>query len=126
MEKFKEFVDEANKRDQDSHGMYIYNDWNGYGMTELMENIMAGFNAIVFKKDVSPLKKWAYVEGLAAFVTMVGMQEWMSKSTERQSSDFKIAGLKSVTEWVQGLSTKSTSNTSNLFFLNFSELYTLP
>jgi hypothetical protein len=32
--------DEIDKRDQDCHNMYIYNDWTGYGVTEVMENMV--------------------------------------------------------------------------------------
>jgi hypothetical protein len=40
MEKFIEITEEVSKRDQDSHGMYIYNDFSGYGVTEVMENVV--------------------------------------------------------------------------------------
>jgi hypothetical protein len=40
MEKFIEINQEVNKRDQDLHGMYIYNDFSGYGVTEVMENLV--------------------------------------------------------------------------------------
>lgn len=32
---------EQEKRDQDGKGMFIYNDWNGQGMSELMENFVS-------------------------------------------------------------------------------------
>jgi len=31
------------KRDQDMKGLYIYNDWNGWSITEIMENLV-GFS----------------------------------------------------------------------------------
>jgi hypothetical protein len=40
MEKFIEINQEVDKRDQDLHGMYIYNDFSGYGVTEVMENLV--------------------------------------------------------------------------------------
>lgn len=32
---------EYRKRDQDEHAMHIYNDWNGWGMSELLENYVS-------------------------------------------------------------------------------------
>ncbi|CZT49050.1 uncharacterized protein RSE6_09832 [Rhynchosporium secalis] len=55
------------KRDQDAADMHIYNDWNGWGMSELLENFLKDFNKDVFKKTASPYQKWAYIEGLAVF-----------------------------------------------------------
>ena len=31
---------EKEKRDQDAYGMYIFNDWTGYGICEVMENMV--------------------------------------------------------------------------------------
>jgi polyhydroxyalkanoate synthesis regulator phasin len=38
MERFFEINQAVDKRDQDRHGMYIYNDFSGYGVTEVLEN----------------------------------------------------------------------------------------
>jgi len=32
---------ECEKRNQDFHDIYIYNDWNGWGMSEVMENLVS-------------------------------------------------------------------------------------
>lgn len=40
MEKFIEINQEIDKRNQDVHGLYIYNDFSGYGVTEVMENLV--------------------------------------------------------------------------------------
>ncbi|TVY32895.1 hypothetical protein LSUB1_G007488 [Lachnellula subtilissima] len=65
---FKHIVIEQEKRDPDCHDMYIFNDYAGYGMTEVLENLLMDFNKILFKKDVSPLKKWSYIEGLVVWL----------------------------------------------------------
>jgi hypothetical protein len=36
---------------------------------------------LIFKKDVSPLKKWAIVEGLAVYLSMGELMVWMSRLT---------------------------------------------
>ncbi|KAK0118244.1 hypothetical protein ONS95_012547 [Cadophora gregata] len=59
---------EYSKRDQDRHDMHIYNDWNGWGMCELLENYLKDFNKDILKKTASPFQKWAYIEGLAVFL----------------------------------------------------------
>ncbi|PMD32750.1 hypothetical protein L207DRAFT_536046 [Hyaloscypha variabilis F] len=53
---------EVEKRDQNRLDMHIYNDWNGWGMSEAFSNYLKDFNKDIFKKTVSPFKKWAYVE----------------------------------------------------------------
>jgi len=40
-EKFLAINLEVDKRDQDTHDMYIYNDFSGYGVTEVLENIVS-------------------------------------------------------------------------------------
>ncbi|KAH6716795.1 hypothetical protein BKA61DRAFT_600429 [Leptodontidium sp. MPI-SDFR-AT-0119] len=65
---------EYRKRDQDEHAMHIYNDWNGWGMSELLENYLKDFNKDVFKKTMSPYQKWAYIEGLAVFFNGADME----------------------------------------------------
>jgi len=37
------------------------------------------FNKDLFKKNISPFKKWAYVEGLACFLKGADLTEWMRK-----------------------------------------------
>jgi hypothetical protein len=46
---------EQEKRDQDRRGMFIYNDWNGWGISEAMENFV--------RCTVSPSTGDASVEG---------------------------------------------------------------
>jgi hypothetical protein len=31
---------EVGKRDQDERGMHIYSDWNGWGVSEVMDNLV--------------------------------------------------------------------------------------
>jgi len=102
IEKFEWMINEQDKRDQDCHNMYIYNDFSGYGCTEMLENMvcfrsaqlpitsrfavsltlliiqLAEFNKALFKKDVSPFKKWAFVEGLATFLKLANLMNLMS------------------------------------------------
>jgi hypothetical protein len=40
LEKFQWMMLEQEKRDQDMHNMYIYNDFSGYGTTEMIENFV--------------------------------------------------------------------------------------
>jgi hypothetical protein len=39
---------------------------------------LAEFNKIIFKKDVSPLKKWAIVEGLTTYLALRDHMTMMS------------------------------------------------
>lgn len=38
---FKHMLREQDNRDQDLHGVYLYNDWNGWGATEVLENAVS-------------------------------------------------------------------------------------
>jgi hypothetical protein len=40
---------EVEKRDQDRFDMHIYNDWNGWGISEVLEN---------YVRIVMPARKW--------------------------------------------------------------------
>jgi hypothetical protein len=40
---------------------------------------LADFNKVLFKKDVSPYKKWAYLEALATWVKVGDLMLWMSE-----------------------------------------------
>jgi hypothetical protein len=41
IEKFINIINECNARDQDLFDMYIYNDWKGWGITEVLENLVS-------------------------------------------------------------------------------------
>jgi hypothetical protein len=79
MELCEKLVKECEKRNQDMEGIYIYNDWNGWGMSEVMENHLKDFNRDIFKKTLSPYQKFAYVEAFACFVMMEDLMEWISE-----------------------------------------------
>ncbi|CAG8972040.1 hypothetical protein HYALB_00004904 [Hymenoscyphus albidus] len=59
--------DEAEKRDQDARDMYLYEDWNGWGVSEIMSNSLKDLDRDLSKKSVTPCELWAYVEGFACF-----------------------------------------------------------
>lgn len=44
MKLFFELNQEVYKRDQDSHNMHIYNDFSGYGVTEVLENMVGRYS----------------------------------------------------------------------------------
>ncbi|KAF4629512.1 hypothetical protein G7Y89_g8636 [Cudoniella acicularis] len=91
---------EQGKRDQDQRGMCVYNDWNGWGMSELMENFLKDFNKDIFKKNVSPFKKWTYIEGLACFLKTADLMEWMgNEDGERTSEIGSMLGLMLLTSY---------------------------
>ncbi len=80
----EELDSETEKRNQDLKDLHIVSDWNGYGVSEVMCNMMKEFDKVVFKKTVSPYKKWAYVEALASFLKAeagsVSMAYWVGES----------------------------------------------
>ena len=40
-ELLQKWMEEQEKRDQDNFGMYIYNDFSGYGTMEVMDNMVS-------------------------------------------------------------------------------------
>ncbi|PQE18140.1 SAP domain-containing isoform 2 protein [Rutstroemia sp. NJR-2017a BBW] len=81
-QKFVEIKKEADKRDQEVHDMYIYNDFTGYGIKGLAE-----FNTVIFKKDISPVKKWAIVEGLILYLRIEDPIELITKDDSEGTSE---------------------------------------
>ncbi|KAF7910073.1 uncharacterized protein EAE98_012216 [Botrytis deweyae] len=68
---------ERDKRNQDHYDTHIYNDFNGYGSSEAIQNFLKDFNRDIYKKTISPYKKWAYVEALAVFFKAGDPAEWL-------------------------------------------------
>ncbi|RDW58767.1 hypothetical protein BP6252_13243 [Coleophoma cylindrospora] len=66
--KAMELKKEQYKRNQDAFGLYFFNDFSGYGTREVIENALIRFNRIIFKDNVSPAEKWAWVCALALFL----------------------------------------------------------
>ncbi|KAI9793394.1 MAG: hypothetical protein M1816_000286 [Peltula sp. TS41687] len=68
---------EMMKRDQDMHGLYIYNDFTGYGYQEVFENWLVAFNKEVSKKRPSPVAVWANLEALGMILNGADIGIWM-------------------------------------------------
>ncbi|KAM0289769.1 hypothetical protein ACHAO9_005646 [Fusarium lateritium] len=75
IDRFDWWQQEALKRNQDEFAMHIYNDFTGYGMHEVMENIFAQFGS-VFKPKAGYRDFWPEVEGMA-MVLRSGLIDYM-------------------------------------------------
>ena len=95
-----EWIIQQEKRNQDNFGVHIFNDWNGYGTSEVMENVFKAFDKELGKytveggekrkKDVLPL--WAHIEGLALWLTR-GLDDWgMSDDSEGNAKRVMLLG----------------------------------
>ncbi|KAH8817125.1 hypothetical protein F5884DRAFT_853552 [Xylogone sp. PMI_703] len=94
LEKFVKINEEMDKRDPDMHAMYIFNDYAGYGAIEVLENLVIEFNKIIFKKDVSPLEKWAIIEGMTLYLAMGShMSLMMNENSEGVGEIFDMLGV---------------------------------
>ncbi|CZR64982.1 uncharacterized protein PAC_14882 [Phialocephala subalpina] len=67
IELLEHFTNECENRDQDIQDVIMYNDWNGWGIMEAMDNFFKDFDKVVFKKTVSPYRKWGFVEAIACW-----------------------------------------------------------
>jgi hypothetical protein len=69
-------------RDVGEYGTFltysIVNDTPFCCLADLLITQLAEFNKVLFKKDVSPFKKWAFVEGLATFLKLANLMDLMS------------------------------------------------
>ncbi|KAK6430393.1 hypothetical protein LTR95_013449 [Oleoguttula sp. CCFEE 5521] len=63
-----DYMRQADYRNPDLFGMYIYNDWHGWGLNELIENLLVEFSA-EFRKQKPDVK---HMRG-----TMAGLVHWM-------------------------------------------------
>lgn len=80
------------KRDQDMFGMYIFNDWSGYGTAEVMENMLLAFDKDAKKKVTEPMVLWSHVEGMAWFLNGDLIQWNMSDDSEGNAAIVAMFG----------------------------------
>ncbi|MCJ1380156.1 hypothetical protein MMC17_003259 [Xylographa soralifera] len=81
---FSDYWEEQMKRDQDNFQMHIYEDWNGYGITEVMENQLLDFSKEFKKKTLLPL--WAKLEGISLFINTDLFQWGMYEDPYRKNA----------------------------------------
>lgn len=71
--------------------MYIYNDFHGYGLVELIENLLIEFNEAYGKKDVE--KMWCVAAVMAHWLNHPGTDPWLSiDDGERTEETFGVIG----------------------------------
>lgn len=63
---------------------------------------MKDFNKDIFKKTVSPFKKWAYVEAVTCFLNWGDLMYWLSESPTSRS-DKQPADMMQTTKTVTAL-----------------------
>lgn len=81
------YMIEAAKRDQDSFGMYIYNDWSGYGLQEVIENQLTAINLLMRKKPVPAVDLWVHFSALAHWLIDTELGPWMMMDDGQRWSD---------------------------------------
>lgn len=62
------WMGEREKRCQENFDLYIFNDYNGYGTQEVVENMLAAFDKAMTAEPVDLMLVWAQVEGMALFL----------------------------------------------------------
>ncbi|KAF2190753.1 hypothetical protein K469DRAFT_697983 [Zopfia rhizophila CBS 207.26] len=62
----------------DLFGMYIYNDWCGWGLQELLENLLVAFNKEITKRpyEQSLHRMWAVISALGIWINQIDMTIW--------------------------------------------------
>lgn len=77
----KKYDLQTQKRDQDSFGMFIYNDFTGYGLQEVIQNQLFAFNKEFTFDKPSPFALWYMIESLAWWFNSTDTMLWNSMST---------------------------------------------
>ncbi|KAF2496641.1 hypothetical protein BU16DRAFT_525798 [Lophium mytilinum] len=72
-----EYTDQARRRDQDEFGMYVYNDYNGYGLQEVVENQLVAFHEEYTKKDSDPHRVFVHMEAMALWLFTSELAPWV-------------------------------------------------
>ena len=76
----------------DLFSMYIYNDFHGYGILELLDNLIIEFNGAFEEKDTD--KMWSIVATLAHWLNHGSSQAWMGvEDSERAGNTLQVVGI---------------------------------
>ncbi|KAF2182399.1 hypothetical protein K469DRAFT_690860 [Zopfia rhizophila CBS 207.26] len=86
---------ETAKRDQDLFGMYIYNDFTGYGLQEVIENQLAAINSLMAKKPEPPaVTLWVQLSAFAHWLNTQELGPWMMMDDgERWNDTVAMIGI---------------------------------
>ncbi|KAI4723830.1 hypothetical protein E4T49_08445 [Aureobasidium sp. EXF-10728] len=81
-------------RDPDAFGMYVYNDFAGYGYQEVVENNMAEFNKILNSKDGKTEELWTIMESMVWWIVEEPHAPWhMIDDGERSWLTYSLLGF---------------------------------
>ncbi|KAF2813464.1 uncharacterized protein BDZ99DRAFT_460703 [Mytilinidion resinicola] len=72
-----EYTDQAQRRDQDNFDMYVYNDFTGYGLQEVVENQLVAFHEEYTKKDSDPHRVFVHMEAMAIWLFINELAPWV-------------------------------------------------
>ncbi|KFY67676.1 hypothetical protein V496_01462 [Pseudogymnoascus sp. VKM F-4515 (FW-2607)] len=90
----KKYDIQTQKRDQDLFGMYIYNDFTGYGLQEVIQNQLYAFNKEYTSDKPSPFALWYTIEALAWWFNSTDTMLWnMIDDGNRVYETLQIVGL---------------------------------
>ncbi|KAF3404337.1 hypothetical protein DPV78_002234 [Talaromyces pinophilus] len=78
IDKYHELKKQAELRDQDMQGVYVYNDFTAYGVNEVVDNWLKDFHREVSRKSKSPYTVWAELEALSWFLQLDYTNIWFS------------------------------------------------
>lgn len=75
--------------------MYIYNDYTGYGLQEVIENQLAAINSLMGKKPEPPaVALWIHLSALAHWLSVQELGPWMMMDDgERWSNTVAMIGI---------------------------------
>jgi hypothetical protein len=76
-----QYMLETQKRDQDFFGCYFYNDFTGYGMQEVVENMITAARTEYRKRDFNIDEFWKHIQAIAMWLHTADTGPWSSRSS---------------------------------------------
>ena len=115
------WMHEREKRTQENFELYIFNDYNGYGTQEVIENMLLAFDeamTMMMAEPVDVLEVWAQAEGMTLFLNDDLMEYNMiddADSVARVTEIIGVAVLKSIDLLIaRGLFVKNNTTIRNI------------
>ncbi|KAK0509296.1 hypothetical protein JMJ35_008667 [Cladonia borealis] len=92
-ELMKKWMVQADKRDPDLFDMHIFEDFYGYGICELIENMFLAFDKEHGKKTQDPVAMWSIMESMALFFMNCDLMTWhMISDSEGNAKRMMLIG----------------------------------
>ncbi|KAL7905828.1 hypothetical protein GGI35DRAFT_483111 [Trichoderma velutinum] len=95
-ERYKWWIQEILKRNQDDYSLHIYNDFSWYGTIEVLDNLFVNFERRLKSKSAGPLDLWIELEGLALLMNSGNALFEMCDDADRCEQILELFGFMTI------------------------------